>query len=243
MHDYNIIKFKTISSTNTYLKDNFESLPEFTVVTSDIQTGGKGRMGREWQSDEGNLYFSILLKNSVNKIKKNSISAITLIVGLAVTKVLNEYTSCMIKWPNDVLVGNRKICGILCEAISYDKVKALVIGVGLNLNQTTFSNEIKSKAISLKNIINKDSDKINILSKILKQFDLEYAKFCKGDKGYIAQLNKFSYLNNKNAYIKGENVKILGIDDNGLLKVEARDGVKLVTSGEVTLTDTYEVTK
>lgn len=239
MYHYDIIKFKTIPSTNTYLKDNYQKLSEFTVVTSDIQSNGKGRMGREWKSDTGNLYFSILLKNSVNKIKHNTVSSITLIAGLAVTKVLNQYTSCTIKWPNDVMVGNKKICGILCEAISNDKIKALVIGIGLNLNQTTFTGAIESKAVSLKNIINKDTDKTKILSEILKQFDVEYMKFCQGDKEYIREFNKLSYLNRKKAYIKGEEVEILEIDDNGLLKVKAKKGIMSISSGEVTLEDTY----
>ena len=136
------IHFKTINSTNTYLKENYKDLPNFTCVSSAHQSQGHGRYNRSWESNNNeNLMFSILIKNK-KLIEK--FSSISLAIATCILKMLTSYKikNISIKWPNDVYVNDKKICGILLEGIANE---CLIIGVGLNVNQTNFSKEIEDK--------------------------------------------------------------------------------------------------
>ena len=112
---YKIINFPTLSSTNQYLKENYKKYDEFVVVTTDNQTNGKGRMDRVWNSSKDDLIFSILLKP---KFDSSKIPLISLIMGASLCNVINKYQNCSIKWPNDIIINDKKIAGILVEAIS-----------------------------------------------------------------------------------------------------------------------------
>ena len=139
---YKTIDFDVIDSTNLYLKQNYQNEDNFTFVSALFQNKGKGRNVRKWQSTSGdNLLFSLLIKDK--NILKNY-QCLSMLTATAIFKVLKSLSieNVSIKWPNDVYVNDKKICGILLEGISYDnELKAIVIGVGLNVNENSFNND------------------------------------------------------------------------------------------------------
>ncbi|SIR35867.1 biotin--[acetyl-CoA-carboxylase] ligase [Maribacter ulvicola] len=153
-----IIKLDATQSTNTYLKDlslNRE-LGDFTVVTTKNQTLGRGQLNAKWESEPGkNLAFSVLKKNIELPIQR--VFLVSVCVSLAIIESLKDFEipDLRIKWPNDILSGNRKIGGILIEnVISGSKIKQSIIGFGLNVNQKSFKNA--PHASSLENITGVD---------------------------------------------------------------------------------------
>lgn len=233
---YEILKVNSIPSTNTFLKEHYEEFKEFTVLICDHQTEGKGRMGRTWFSGIENIAMSILLKpnNNVN------ISNISLVVGASVFKTLNRYINCSIKWPNDILVNNKKICGILLEAISSYEIEALIAGIGININQIEFEEEIKNKATSLKIELNKDVSKEEIINSIINDFDYLYTDFLNSGNEYMDIIKNNFYLKDKTGFINGiDEVKILDIDEEGKLIVTKNNQTIKLNSGEVTLEKFY----
>lgn len=149
-----IIKLDAIDSTNTYLRQLSleEKLEDFTIVTATSQTAGKGQMGTKWSSEEGkNLTFSVFKK--VSCLENEEQFYISMATSLAIYNALKHFQipKLAIKWPNDILSENQKICGILIESvIQNSKMTAAIIGIGLNVNQTTF--EVNLNATSLKKI-------------------------------------------------------------------------------------------
>ena len=235
MHEYKILKFDTIDSTNDYLKENYRCLDEYTVATSKIQTKGKGRLGRVWTTPSGNLAFSILLKPT-----KKDISILTLLSGVAILKTLNKYTKCMIKWPNDILVNDKKVCGILAESIISNKIDALVIGIGININQTEFDIDIKDKATSLKLLLGNEYDIYEILNECIINFDILYTEYLNDNYHFLDIVRNNFYLKDKKGYIDGKEVLIKGIDELGNLIVTIDSKEEHIYSGEVSLNTFYK---
>ena len=144
-----IISVPVTHSTNNDLKDIIKksSEPVFTVLTADSQLSGRGRLGRSFISPEGGLYFSVAFPLTG---KESSIPLLTLLAGLAVNEALRELTGAdtLIKWPNDIYLNNKKLCGILTELVSFRGLTA-VVGIGINLTATDFPVEIRDIATSL----------------------------------------------------------------------------------------------
>ena len=151
----NIIKLDAIDSTNNYLKKIIlnEGINDYTVVTAKFQTQGKGQLGTEWESEHSkNLICSVYKKNINIKVQDQFV--ISALVSLALVKTLRKInlSNLHIKWPNDIMSDNKKICGILIENIVMENyIKDIVIGIGLNVNQTIFNN--LPNAASIKNLI------------------------------------------------------------------------------------------
>ena len=149
-----IIKLDAIDSTNTYLRQLRleEKLEDFTIVTAASQTAGKGQMGTKWSSEKGkNLTFSVF--KTVSCLETEEQFYISMATSLAIYKALKHFQipKLAIKWPNDILAENQKICGILIEnVIQNSKMTAAIIGIGLNVNQTDFEENLN--ATSLKKI-------------------------------------------------------------------------------------------
>ena len=144
-----IIHFNTIESTNDYAKSIGYEEKEGTVIISETQTKGRGRLGRKWSSKQGEgIYMSIILKPN---IELNKPPFLTLIAGASIVKVLNDLEAgALIKWPNDIILNSKKIGGILSElAIADDKVSFIVIGIGINVNNREFPNEICMQSLRL----------------------------------------------------------------------------------------------
>lgn len=235
MNKYNIVHLNTIDSTNNYLKANYDKLPEFTLVYADLQTKGKGRMGRCWQSSNKNLEFSILLKP-----KFENVSLLSLLFGLAVSKTIDKYIKSEIKWPNDIMVCGKKICGMLAEAVSTKKIDAYIMGVGININEDQFNGDLKDKATSLKILLKKEFDIKSILNEFLINFDSLYNNYSNNDYSFLEEVRKNNYLINKHGYIQDRYVKVIDIDDNGnLVVIDENKKIDHLYSGEFTLNNFY----
>ncbi len=145
----NILYFETLDSTQTYLKQHLNELPDQTVVTANTQTAGRGRFDRCWVSEPGGLYFSILLKPT----KTQFIANLTQLLALCVCRAAEKYAvEPNLKWPNDVQVAGKKLCGILSEALTQNgKVVGLVIGAGVNVAQKDLSH-VGQPAVSLREL-------------------------------------------------------------------------------------------
>ncbi|MCX7552012.1 biotin--[acetyl-CoA-carboxylase] ligase [Xanthomarina sp. F2636L] len=148
-----IIKLNAIDSTNSYLKQLSvdETLADNTIVVANYQTKGRGQMGTTWVSDDSkNLMFSVL--KDVSWLQADKSFYISISVSLALIKALEQFyiPKLSIKWPNDILSENTKICGVLIEnVIKQNQLNSTIIGIGLNVNQTNFSNLPKASSLRL----------------------------------------------------------------------------------------------
>ncbi len=158
------IKFKKVSSTQDTAK-RFIHKNEEVAISSLRQTKGKGRHGRSWFSPFGGLYLSLLL------FPRTRLTSIPLLASLTIVKVLEDYnfSKLSIRWPNDVLLNNKKVCGIICEQFE----KAIICGIGLNVNIEKFSGKLNN-ATSLKIESGKDFDIDEISNQIVGKFNPLY---------------------------------------------------------------------
>ena len=219
--------FDEIDSTNKFCIENFLSLNDNSIVIADTQTSGKGRFNRAWKSDTvGNIYATILLKNiSTNP----TISTITQYTSLIIKEVLQEFiTTPKIKWPNDILINDKKICGILSSAIfKENKIDALIIGFGINLigKKEDFAS-IDKPATSLFIESGKIVDKDEIITKIAYNFFKNLDNYLSNGFECI----KKEYIKNSLTY--NTNVKIS--TPNGLVEGFAKD---INDNGELVIID------
>ncbi len=151
---FEIREFKSLPSTNLYLKENYDEFRDFTVVIADAQTNGYGRKGREWNSSKGGLWFSFIVSTDDPFFW----------ISCASVSIVDLFPELKIKWPNDIYFQNFKVAGILSEKIK-DKI---IVGVGLNVNNN-INDELKDKAISLTNIYKKKFSTKNLLNRILSK--------------------------------------------------------------------------
>jgi BirA family biotin operon repressor/biotin-[acetyl-CoA-carboxylase] ligase len=167
----NIIKLSAINSTNDYLKSlaSAQHLKNFTIVTAEAQTQGKGQMGGVWNAEAGkNLTFSILLKDLLRET--SGIFTLNVAVVTAIAKAVSGFDipDISIKWPNDILAGNKKICGVLIEnSIKSDGKIQSVVGIGINVNQTDFKGLPKASSMAVQ--ADKFFDKEEIMLAIAHQ--------------------------------------------------------------------------
>jgi BirA family biotin operon repressor/biotin-[acetyl-CoA-carboxylase] ligase len=232
---YNLIYLDSVSSTNLFLKERYKEYEEFTLVYTNNQLSGKGRLGREWKSNNDSIALSVLLKPN----NLDNISNISLVAGAAVFETLKKYVKVSIKWPNDILVNDKKVCGILLEAISTDKIEALVVGVGINVNNQCFDESIKNKASSLKIELGTDFDKDEIINNFINNFDYLYNDFLNNGNLYLDIVKNNFYLKNKKAYINNKFIEVIDLDNDGSLIVLEDNKYKKIYSGEVTLENFY----
>lgn len=228
------IHFETIDSTNTYLKENYEKLDNFTFVSADFQSAGRGRNNRNWKSEKGeNLLFSLLIKDKALIDKFSSLSVIS---AFSIIKALNlKHLS--IKWPNDIYYKDSKLCGILLEAVTRNEIECLIIGIGLNVNQREFVGEYKRTPTSLYQITNQAQDMRILKDKIFNQL---YNNFMKVKEGYdfYNDIKEYDYLKDREVYAEINNevnqIKVIGIDSDYSLKVLKDNETYNLSSGEVT---------
>ncbi|HCI29627.1 MAG TPA: biotin--[acetyl-CoA-carboxylase] ligase [Fervidobacterium sp.] len=154
-----------VDSTNEFLKKNYKSFHDGAIVVAIKQTAGKGRMGRTWYSPEGGLWYSVLFKPKIHV----NLHVYTKIFSIAIIEVLNKLrVKAYIKWPNDIYYNDKKLCGILAESVSLnDRVVAIVIGIGMNVNNE-IPEELKQSAIVLKDIVKKKVKITYLLDEINK---------------------------------------------------------------------------
>ena len=224
----NLIFIKETRSTNDLLRQMFaeNDLPEFTVVQTDFQFSGKGMAGNVWESAESeNLLFSILLKpKNINSAEQFIISQM---ISNAIKNTLDKFaTDFTIKWSNDIYWKDKKICGILIENdLIGNKIKHSVIGVGLNINQIKFSENLPNP-VSLKMIINENVSREQILEDIIENLKIQYIS---KDFNEI-RTSYFDNLYRKNgffAYQSTEGIfhaKIIIVENDGKLILETKSG-------------------
>ena len=239
---HKIIPFQSIDSTNSYLKENFKSLAEGDVCFSLHQTGGKGRRGRVWQDEGKDLLFSILFLEGLNE---KLALALPLLSGAAVAQTLAILGfDPKIKWPNDVLLNDKKCCGILVEGVSETSIDAIISGIGINLNEDSFPEDIAYKATSLHIQSGLTYDPKEVLSLFLKEFDELYEDYKRGGKRYLTLIRERFYLLGKEVYLNYHNENLSGtvegIDDEGSLLLNDGKRVHHLISGEVSLEKTYK---
>ena len=238
----NLLHYKETTSTNLVAKKLIqENCKDGTVIVAEIQTNGIGRFNRSWQSPLGGLWFSMILKPNISP---NDGNKITLIAVASMIKVLNNLNiNCKIKWPNDIYINNKKLCGILTTMnADMDKVNYIIVGLGLNINidKKDFINDLNT-ATSLLLETGNEFNKSEILAYFLNTFEYYYNKFVDDDdlSEVIYICKNYSMLINKKATLitlkKEETVTCLGIDDLGELIIkDSKGNIKKVLSGEIT---------
>ncbi len=217
---YNIKHFEEIDSTNSYLLDNLDKYADKQVVIAQKQIGGRGRLDRKWASDKiGNLYMSILLKPSqINNRARNNLINITQYMSVCICKVLESFDlSPSIKWPNDVLIANKKISGILSEVrFKSENYSGLVLGVGVNLNLSQSDlNQIDQPATSLNMFTEESVDAMSFAQALLNEFFIKYETFI--NEGFLSIKEDYTKRNNflnKKVIIKLPNKNEVGVITN-----------------------------
>ena len=243
----------TDSTNNDAKKLGEEGAPHGTLVVADKQENGRGSRGRKWETPSGtNIAMSLLLRPDV---PSQRISMLTLIMGLSVAQGIesalltqNKSIKAQIKWPNDVVIADKKICGILTELHMNDDntINNVVVGVGINVNMEEFPTEIKDIAGSVLSTTGVKLDRGLVVAKCMEHFEKNYEAFL---KTFDLSLLKEEYekrLINKDRQVRvldpaGEYEAIaLGIDELGALIVKNNEGKILnINAGEVTVRGLY----
>lgn len=239
---------ETVDSTNTWAKALAEERDHHgTVVFAEEQTSGKGRRGRHWIMPKGSsVAMSCLLRPGIRPEKA---SMLTLVMGLSVAQACRKLYSldARIKWPNDIVVSGKKICGILTEMeVSEGHITYLVIGVGINGNLTEFPEELTGIATSLQLELGHAISRTSLAAAVLEAFEDNYEEFCGREDLSGLQEDYNELLINRNQKVKVLEIgnawegTALGIDDRGKLLVERENHtVETVSSGEVSVRGVY----
>ncbi|MDO4500480.1 MAG: biotin--[acetyl-CoA-carboxylase] ligase [Erysipelotrichaceae bacterium] len=229
------IHFETIDSTNTYLKNNYQFLDNMTFVSADYQSSGRGRNNRNWKSENGdNLLFSLLIKEE-SLIKE--FKTLSIISAFSLIEVLKEYgIEAKLKWPNDVYVNDRKIAGILLEAVTLNKIECLIIGMGINVNQKEFEGDYLRLPTSIALEYKQDVD-LNLFKIMLYATLEDNLKKVRENYDFYKEIVQYDYLKDREVYalIRNEKkkIKVLGIEKDFSLKVEYEGIIDNLESGEI----------
>jgi BirA family transcriptional regulator, biotin operon repressor / biotin---[acetyl-CoA-carboxylase] ligase len=237
-----ILRYESLPSTNTELaRLASEGAAEGVSIVAEEQTAGRGRLQRAWSSPKGaGLYFSILLRPA---IPQNRWPLITFMAALAVGDALQEASGVHtdIKWPNDLLSGERKICGILAEAIDTPTGRAVVLGIGINLTQNAFPAELVNVATSVSEETGLQPDRENILAALAQALSRWYALLNEPDGNeriVAAWSSRSSYATGRLVQVSnGDEVwqgTTCGVERDGALRLDTANGeIKLVRAGDV----------
>ena len=239
--------FECLDSTQEYAKilakkENVHGI----LICAEEQTAGKGRRGRVWTSPKGTaIYMSLCLEP---KMQPDRVAGLTLVMALAAAMGIREATGVetQIKWPNDLVVNGKKVCGILTEMIFKEDGYVVIIGTGINVNTDTFSEDIRETATSLKLELGKEIEKETIIVSVMKYFEIFYEQYEKSEDFSLLKESYEEILANKD-----QNVRVLdpkgayegvakGINDAGNLIVVREDGSNVeIDSGEVSVRGIY----
>ncbi len=230
-----VLSYEELPSTNAEARRLAHlNAPSGTVVVARRQTQGRGRLDRIWESPEGGLYFSLLLRPPASA----PLTLLPLVSALAVTSTLEEYgVPAVIRWPNDVLVDGKKAAGILLELESAGGSHFVILGFGLNLNVdlSLLSDDVQRHAVSLVQYCGHAFDSHEVLRLILQQFNVLYAEVLAGQRQRLREawrqktdtLGKTVRIQTPRGSIEGEAVDI---DDQGFLRVRLPDGTTTTVS-------------
>jgi len=236
----NFLYIEEIGSTNEYLLKDDENFLNGTVFLSEFQSEGKGRLKRKWNSNKfQNLTFSIVINDKINKLNINHLNlAASLAVANSIENLFQLKTE--LKWPNDVLVKNKKVSGILLESTSNGaKLEKIIIGVGINVNQTKFEGEYKIQPTSLKFETRKDVDRERFLSEILNLFEEYFYELKNNSKKILDDWREKCRMIGEHISIESQNKIKHGIfydiDANGFMILKIGDDLEKITSGNISI--------
>lgn len=231
-----IVNYKEVTESTNLDAKRADNVPDKSVFLADAQTGGRGRLGREWSSPSGDgIWMSIYLKPQIDI---RDISQITLIAGLSVSNIIENS---FIKWPNDIILSHKKVGGILTEMSTENGlIKSVIVGIGINVNNTSFDDDLKDKATSIFIETGKTFNREKLICDITKEFFSLYDKFLV--KGFSVfkedYVRKCITLNRDVCLIKDNEkqiAKAVDINDNGELVVEISGRTIIVNSCEVSV--------
>ncbi len=238
----NIHFYDKIGSTNNTAKKFVEEgAKEGTVIIAGKQTAGRTRKYDGWVSPEGGIYMTLILRPDLPLIEA---SKLTIVTGVAIAKTLHDQFNidAGIKWPNDILIGNKKIAGILTEAVSdYNQLKAVLVGIGIdvNIDEKDIPERLRKTATSVKKEVNKEFNRAEILRVFFKIFEDLYDEFINGNFKYIvSEWRRLSSTtgNRVKVYKHGKAIfaDAVGITNQGILIIERENGkLEKITSGEI----------
>lgn len=243
-----VLYFDTIDSTNTKAQELAEKgYPSGTLVVADKQESGKGRRGRSWVSPSGTgIFMTLMIKPDINP---NNASMLTLVAALAVAKGITSVTGeeAMIKWPNDIVVNGKKVCGILTEMnAQFDYINHIVVGIGINVHNESFPEEISQMASSLMiEAGGKRFHRAQIIAETMLYFEQYYDTFLKTQdlSALVREYDELLVNRNKSVRVLDPKEpfdgKAMGITPKGELIVDTWESRKLVSSGEVSVRGIY----
>ena len=238
-----IFAFDVLDSTNVKAKSlALDNVTEGTVVVTDNQTAGKGRLGRTWSSEAGkNLTFSVIIRP---RISPQHLGILSLFAGISIARAISHLTNKTVhcKWPTDVLLNKKKVCGVLSESVmSSGSITAVIIGIGININQRNFTSELHGKATSFAIETGREFDRWTILAEILQEMETGYADIQSGSFDTILrQWTEYSSFIGQPVSIDQHGTIVRGIashvaDDGGLVIRTNGKEVKIL-AGDVTIT-------
>ena len=232
-----IIALDAVGSTNDYMLDKIKAgiiSDEGTVVIANYQSTGKGLDQNKWESEAGkNLMFSILLKPGF--LKADQQFQLTKIISLAIYDFVRNYLPnerIKVKWPNDIYVGNKKIAGILISnTIKGKEILYTVVGIGININQRNFTNEL-ANPVSLWHYLNCDLKVKYCLKNVLSHIEQRYQQLKNDEsiqintdyKKALYRLNDFNLFNYKDSMISA---RIIGVTEYGQIKLLQKNGTEI----------------
>lgn len=245
----NVVFYEETDSTNNEAKRNADEALDRTLYITESQTGGRGRRGRQWISPAGSgIWMSLYLKEP--SIAPESASMLTIVAAMAMVGAVKSEVGdveCKIKWPNDLVLEDKKICGILTEmSAELDFIHYVIIGIGLNVNTTEFDDSIKDMASSIYKKTGKTVKRSNIIAAFSESFKGYYDTFVKDGnlKGLQERYNQM--LINKGRVVKAilgkEEVigEAIGINSEGELIIKTIEGnEEIIRAGEVSVRGLY----
>lgn len=234
--------FETIDSTNACAKTLAEAgVEEGATVVADYQSNGRGRLGRPWQSEPGeNLLASVVIRPPIER--ENS-SYITFYAAVAIAKAIESVTGRAVecKWPNDILLNRKKVCGILVEnSFHHDRLEFSIVGFGINVNQRSFPTPLDQTATSLAQTFGRSFDRVELLRHILENLDELYHELQRWD--FTAILNEWNrrctmFGNHVTVTTPGQTVSgtAVRVQEDGSLLIHTQSGDLAVYAGDVTM--------
>jgi BirA family biotin operon repressor/biotin-[acetyl-CoA-carboxylase] ligase len=240
--DENLHHFYKIGSTNTAaMAAAAEGAPEGSVFLAEEQTAGRGRGANLWQSPRSSgIYCSVVVRPA---LPPSEVLVLSLAAGLAVRAAIEQVDSRVsadLKWPNDVLIDGKKVCGILTEMnAEATRVRYIVVGVGINVNQSSFPKDLP--ATSLRMTTGSEWSRVELAAALLKSLDREYRQLLEGRDAQASILRRFA---ENSSWVQGKAVRIEengvafegtteGLDPRGFLQVRTANGLQTVLSGTV----------
>ncbi|MEZ5305745.1 MAG: biotin--[acetyl-CoA-carboxylase] ligase [Pyrinomonadaceae bacterium] len=239
--NFQIVRFEEIDSTNTEaMRQARNGAFEGLVIIASRQTAGKGRAGRTWNSNDGGLYLSLILRPDVDF---RQIPLLTLMAANAVSDALKESFGLEpdIKWPNDILVSEKKICGILCETCDSEFGKAVIVGIGVNVSEDALDEELCEIATSIERETGKPADIEEFAKRLLHSIATHYARFTFDATKTVVLADwqaRSSYCNGKDISVDTGREVIEGVTrglhpSGALFVMQTTGKLALITAGDV----------